>query len=193
MSQSAAWDERHARRGRRSDPAAFVVAAARWFSPGARVLDVAGGSGRNAVWLAGKGFEVTLIDFSPVAVRLATESAEAAGVSIDTVVRDVAALGLPPGPVQGRWDVIVMHHFLDRPGLESVPVRLAPGGVLACCQPTQRNLERNPRPSARWLLADGELADWANSHDDTMKVIDGGEGWFEGRHEARLVASRLPT
>ena len=38
-----------------------------------------------------------------------------------------------------------------------------------------------------------KAVDWANRHDDTMKVIDGGEGWFEGRHEARLVASRLPT
>lgn len=157
------------------------------------MLDVAGGTGRNAVWLAGQGFEVTLIDFSPVALSLASESAEAAGVSLDTVVWDVAALGLPPGPVQGRWDVIVVHHFLDRPSLDAAPAHLAPGGVLAFCQPTERNLERNPRPAARWLLADGELTDWANRHDDVLEVIDAGEGWCDGRYEARLVASRVPT
>ena len=148
---------------------------------------MAGGAGRNAVWLASRGFEVTLVDVSEVGAELARDHARTAGVPLQALVRDVEADGLPPGP----WDAMVIHHFLDRPTLEAAPDFLGTGGVLVFCQPTRRNLERNQRPGERWLLAEGELADWVAARDSRLEVLQLDERWFDnGRHEARLVARR---
>jgi tellurite methyltransferase len=66
---------------------------------------------------------------------------------------------------------------------------LAPGGLLVFAQPTRSNLQRNPHPSARFLLEDGELPQLLRG----LKVISYTEGWTEeGRHEARLVATPGP-
>lgn len=133
---------------------------------------------------------MTLIDVSDVAIDLARQSADQAEVPLETSVRNVEADGLVSGP----WDAIVMHHFLDHPSLDRSPDLLACGGVLAFCQPTLRNLERNDRPGRRWLLAEGELAEWAEALDGRLEVLQLEERWFDnGRHEARLVARRPRT
>ena len=82
------WNERHRSREPRRDVAPFVVEAAAWFPPQGHVLDVAGGSGRNAVWLAAQGFEVSLVDVSDVAADLANQLAVEHGVKVRTFVRD---------------------------------------------------------------------------------------------------------
>lgn len=51
-------------------------------------LDVAAGEGRNAVWLATQGWQVTATDFSEVGQAKARALAEHAGVVIDTVHAD---------------------------------------------------------------------------------------------------------
>jgi len=183
------WHQRHAERGLRSEPADFVVAVSEWFHPGGRVLDVAGGTGRNAIWLARRGFAVTLIDFSPVAVALVAEGAAEAGLPLSATLWNVETDGLPIGP----WDAIVIHHFLDRPSLDVALDRLRRGGVLAFCQPTLRNLERHEHPGERWLLAEGELEEWTGNRSDRLQVLTLEEEWFDnGRHEARLVARYRP-
>jgi tellurite methyltransferase len=64
---------------------------------------------------------------------------------------------------------------------------LAPDGLLVFAQPTRSNLQRHPHPSARFLLEDGELPRLLQG----LEVVSYSEGWTdEGRHEARLVASR---
>ena len=57
-------------------------------APG-RALDLACGEGRNAVWLAERGWEVTGVDFSDVALAKAAELATSRGVEVDWVVADV--------------------------------------------------------------------------------------------------------
>ena len=57
-------------------------------APG-RALDLACGEGRNAVWLAERGWEVIGVDFSDVALAKATELAANRGVEVDWVVADV--------------------------------------------------------------------------------------------------------
>jgi cyclopropane fatty-acyl-phospholipid synthase-like methyltransferase len=52
-------------------------------------IDLGMGEGRNAVFLASKGWQVTGVDFSAVAVRQARARAAAAGVSIDAIVEDL--------------------------------------------------------------------------------------------------------
>jgi len=145
-------------------------------------LDVAGGAGRNAVWLARRGLEVTLADVSPVALGLARSAADAAGVTLRLVEVDLESSSLPPGP----FDLIVSIDFLCRPLLAAFPAVLRPGGLLVYAQATRRNLERHAHPSARFLLAEGELRTLVAG----LEVWRDEEGWFDGRREARLLTRK---
>ncbi|MEZ6183801.1 MAG: methyltransferase domain-containing protein [Planctomycetota bacterium] len=189
MSQEdrARWDARWSERAQPAPPEAFVSAQA-LAGPG-RALDLAGGNGRHALWLAARGFETTLADVSPVALERALAAAAARGVELtvrelDTDAIDAGEAAFPAGP----WDVIVCHHFLWRPLFAHAAATLSPDGVLLFAQPTQRNLERHPRPSARFLLPEGALRAWVEPH---LQVLSLDEGWqANGRHEAQLVAGR---
>ena len=148
-----------------------------------RALDVGGGSGRNALWLARRGLTVTLADISPVALERAAREARASGLSLATVEVDLEA-GPPPS---GPWDVVLCLYFLHRPMLAAVPALLAPGGLLIVAHATRTNLERHPRPGPRHVLEDGELPGLVRS----LEILRSEEGWLEGgRHEARVVARK---
>lgn len=178
------WDRRWSER-RIQEPAAFVESTSRFLPKEGRAIDVAGGAGRHALWLAEQGLEVTLADVSQVALDRARELARERGLEIEVVRRDLESKGLPAG----SWRVILIHHFLDRDVLGSAPGALEPRGVLIFCQPTVRNLERHERPDRRYLLEEGELA--VLVAEMRLEVLLLEEGWgAEGRHEARLVARR---
>ncbi len=91
------WDIRYADRdlvwGAR--PNRFVERELTDLAPG-RALDLASGEGRNAIWLAQRGWQVTALDFSQVATDRALELAAAAGVTIDARTEDVLAGGDDP-------------------------------------------------------------------------------------------------
>ena len=72
----------------RLEPSRFLLAEASGLAPG-RALDLACGAGRNAVWLAERGFEVTGVDFSAVALAEARRLAAARGVEVAWVQADV--------------------------------------------------------------------------------------------------------
>lgn len=147
-----------------------------------RALDVAGGPGRNALWLAGRGFDVTLVDVSSVALELARHAAAAAGVSLKLVESDLESEPLPSGP----FDLVVAIDYLHRPLFPAFAAALASRGLLVYAQPTRKNLERNAHPSARFLLEDGELPRLV----PTLEIVRYDERWFDDRHEARLVARK---
>lgn len=71
--------------------------------PMGRVLCLAEGEGRNAVFLAERGFEVTAIDNSAVGLAKARKLAGQRGVHIETIVTDLAHYEIVPT----SWDVIV--------------------------------------------------------------------------------------
>lgn len=64
-------------------PNAFLAAQAPLLTPGARALCIADGEGRNSVWLARQGLQVTAFDFSPVGMEKARRLAERFGVNVD--------------------------------------------------------------------------------------------------------------
>lgn len=70
-------------------PNAFLAAQAARLAPGMRALCVADGEGRNSVWLAARGLEVTGFDFSPVGLAKAKKLAERSGVKVDYRLSDV--------------------------------------------------------------------------------------------------------
>jgi len=164
-------------------PAAFLVAASDLLPRRGRALDVAGGSGRHALWLAARGLEVTICDIAEAGLALAEEEAARRGLRLQTCRVDLEQEPLPAAP----WDLIVCCYFLWRPLFAVFPTALAPGGQLAFVHPTRSNLRRRPKPGARFLLEDGELPGLVEG----LEILRYDEGWTaEDRHEARLVARR---
>lgn len=90
-----AWDERYAASRQWSvTPNRFVAEALADLAPG-RALDLACGEGRNAIWLAARGWSVTALDFSAVGIQRGRASAEEVGVVVDWMVGDVLSHPLP--------------------------------------------------------------------------------------------------
>lgn len=148
-----------------------------------RALDLASGGGRHGIFLAGRGYEVTLCDISEVGLRVATERAAAKGVVVNPLVHDLEE----GGQIGGTWDLIVSVCYLHRPLFEKIPGMLSPGGYLVVVQPTQTNLERHDRPPAPFLLENQELPRLAQS----LEVVHYEEGWLEdGRYDAALIARK---
>jgi SAM-dependent methyltransferase len=156
--------------------------------PAGGVLDLAGGPGRNAVWLAAAGHDVTVLDVSPTALRLADARAQAAGVSLRTVEADLTRAPIPAGP----WALALVSHYLQRDLFADIATRLVPGGALVIVHPTQDNLQRHARPSVRFLLARGEAE--ALARGAGLTVERSVEDWVgdgdAARHLARVVARR---
>ena len=92
-----------------------------------RVLDLACGSGRAAVWLARRGWRVTGVDHQTEALSLAARLAASCGVALDLRAADLRRRdSLPPG----RWSVVLLLRFLDRDLLRRVPDCLGREGVV---------------------------------------------------------------
>lgn len=72
-----------------TEPNQFMVSQAHRLKPGMKVLSVADGEGRNGVWLAQQGLDVTSVDGSQVALDKATRLAQERGVSLNTVCADL--------------------------------------------------------------------------------------------------------
>lgn len=177
------WDDRYRTESVPTQPDSFVVddLAPLLEQPG-RALDVAGGAGRNSLWLASRAWEVTLVDVSSEAVRLATAEADARALNLETVVSDLDTEPLPPGP----WDLILIIHYLQRRLFAALGDSLAPGGLLALSIATRRNLEQHPRPPLPYLLEEGEAATLVAP----LRILSSSEGWRDDRHEARVIARR---
>jgi len=126
------WNRRWAgeRAHASSAPSEFLIAETEALPPG-RALDVACGAGRNAVWLARRGWRVTGVDFSDVALRAARELAAAAGVEVEWVEVD-AVTWIPP---RRAYDLVTVM-YLQLPAVERRATlahaadAVAPGGTL---------------------------------------------------------------
>ena len=164
------------------EPAPFLTGLHELLPRAGRALDVAGGAGGNAIWLAQRGLRVTICDISESALALAQRAAHAAGVELETQQVDLELEALPSGP----WDLIVSFDHLERALFSRWPEVLAPGGLLVFAQPTRSNLERHAKPGSTHLLEDGELPGLLQG----LELVRYEEGWFDDRHEARLLARR---
>lgn len=182
-SDSERWNARYREHGEGvGPPSPFLVALDAQLPRQGRALDVAGGTGRHALWLARRGLDVTLADVSDVALNIARGEATGENLALHTLAVDLEAEPLPRGP----WDLIVCVRFLWRPLFAGCAEGLAPGGLLVVAHPTRTNLERHAKPGPQYLLDDGELPRLVPG----LEVVTFEEGWHEGTHEARLVARR---
>jgi tellurite methyltransferase len=181
------WDARYRDTSGSLGPASlFVRSQTEVLPPTGTALDIGSGEGRNARYLVSCGLDVTLMDVSDVALATAQRAFEAEGLAARFVCRDVEADGLPDNEV---FDVVLMHLFFDADVFFSASGLVRPGGVLLLCQPTVINLERHPRPGARFLLEEGELGRLAGAIEDRFDVLEASEQWRSNdRHDAWLVA-----
>jgi len=145
-----------------------------------RALDIAGGTGRNAIWIAERGWDVTITDVSTVAIELAATRARSCDITLHTLEADLAGGHLPTGP----WDAIMVFHYLDRALFPRFPGLLSPGGIVIGSLATVRNLERNERPPLPYLLDEGELPRLIEG----LELVNYDESWESGHHDARFVA-----
>lgn len=112
-----AWDERHSAGDfEGGGPNPSLVAAVEGLRSGT-ALELACGSGTNAVWLAGQGWRVTAVDWSPVGLAAGREKARAAGVEVDWLERDLFAWS----PPERAFDLVVLV-YLHLPREERGPV-----------------------------------------------------------------------
>lgn len=115
-----------------TEPNAFLASKASLLVPGARVLSIADGEGRNGVWLAGQGLEVTAQDFSPAAQAKARALAERRGVALDFELSDLTARIWEPC----AYDVVVgiFFQFLSpeerRKVFDGISRTVRPGGLV---------------------------------------------------------------
>lgn len=156
------WDERYseAYQAYGTEPNDFLAEV--WERiPLGPVLCLAEGEGRNAVFLASKGYTVTAVDSSEVGLRNAERLAEERGVALETVVADLAEFDLG----EGRWSGIVSIWAHLPPALRATVhagcVRaLAPGGAFVLEAYTPRQHERPGRggpPDAERLMTAAAL------------------------------------
>jgi SAM-dependent methyltransferase len=126
-----------------TEPNQFLREQAHRWAPGAKVLCVADGEGRNSVWLAQQGLRVDAFDVSDVAVRKARALAQSAGARVDYAVADVDQWHWPEATYEGIAAIFVQ--FADpemRVRLFANMARaLAPGGILVLQGYTPRQLQ----------------------------------------------------
>lgn len=132
-------------------PAHLLVEFAAKLAPG-DALDLACGSGRNALWLAERGWRVTAVDRSEEAI---------AGLrgKVDARVADLEAGEFTIQ--ESAWDLIVMSHYLQKDLFEPAKRGLRPGGLAVIIV----HLLEPGHESSRFSLHPGELAGYFEGWD----------------------------
>lgn len=163
-----------------TEPNAFLASVAEGLEPG-RALDVGMGQGRNALYLAQRGWQVTGFDPAGDAVAAARNQARELGLELETqVVRsDQFDFG------QERWDLIVLSYVAVRPLLPELRQSLAPGG-LVMVEAFHRDATHNASIGSAVVFDTNELIELFEGfrileYHDVSDVAD------FGRRETRLV------
>jgi SAM-dependent methyltransferase len=121
------WDQRYA--GRElvwtSDANRFLIDEVDGLAPG-RALDLACGEGRNAVWLAERGWKATGVDFSTVGLEKARQLAEARGVRAEWIAADL----LDYRPEPSAFELVIVF-YLQVPEAQRTPILRAAAGAVA--------------------------------------------------------------
>jgi len=115
------------------EPSAYAVEASALLAPGARVLDLGCGEGRDSVFFAGRGLTVTGVDASLAGLRKAERLARARGLDVRWLHCDMARLGLR-GPFDLVYSCGAVHYVARRARARLLPLLMRltrPGGYHA--------------------------------------------------------------
>jgi 2-polyprenyl-3-methyl-5-hydroxy-6-metoxy-1,4-benzoquinol methylase len=124
-----------------AEPNRFLAAELGGVAPRGRALDLACGEGRNAIWLAKQGWQVTAVDYSGVAIERARRLAREQGVGIEWIEADVTSFE-PPREAFHLVVIAYLHLPEDqrRTVLKYTASALAPDGRLFMIGHARRNL-----------------------------------------------------
>ena len=146
-----------------------------------RALDLACGRGRNALWLAERGFDVVAIDRDERALAELDAAARARSLTVSTERRDLEQPNVSLGTA--RYDLIVVFRYLHRPLFPAIIAALKPGGVLVYETFTTAQAARGRPTNPDFLLEPGELPRLVSP----LEILRRHEGVSDGAALAGIV------
>jgi len=197
------WDQKYSRDDYfyGEQPNTFVTTQACRLTPGARVLVLGDGEGRNGVWLAEQGFDVTGIDASKIGCEKAQSLAKRRGVQLQVICANLLQWSWP----ENEFDavVIVYLHFMPEARRQVYPQAvqaLKPGGLLLVelFHPGQLGYQSGGPKDERMLVTSQTLADeladmrWLLLTEGYV-WLDEGPGHQGQAYVSQAVGQRLPA
>ncbi len=185
---SKTWDERYAG-GKYSsaEPHKLLIALAENLKAG-NALDLACGTGRNAIFLAEKSFQVMAVDNSSVGIEIAKKRANEKGLKIDFRVAD-----LEKGEFaieENSFDLICDFYYLQRDLFAEVKKGVKFGGIII----STIHIYGEGEEEGRFLLREGELKEFFDDfeilhyHETPQTDTDAGE---HHRRTAEIIAKKV--
>jgi SAM-dependent methyltransferase len=117
------------------------------------VLDLAGGLGRHALWLASRGWQVSVVDISEVAISRLRQAALQLNLSLDLFALAATEYTFEPA----QFDLIVLFYHLERNLCERIVSALKPGGFLICKTSLRWDSDETPIPASADPLQRNEI------------------------------------
>jgi 2-polyprenyl-3-methyl-5-hydroxy-6-metoxy-1,4-benzoquinol methylase len=152
MQDKRKWDDRYTNDSALKDAAALLRENVHLLK-GGKALDVAMGTGNNAVLLAKHGLHVEGVDISSVAVTSVRQHAEKNGLAITVIEADLTNY-----PIQERaYDVIVDFYYLDRKIIPQLKQGIKSGGLIFFETYTEEQLRFGGITNPDYLLKPNEL------------------------------------
>jgi SAM-dependent methyltransferase len=189
------WNERH-RDGyaAHGQPSAVLK---QWIDriPRGRALDLACGSGRNALFLAANGFEVDAVDISDAALDIGRRRARQAGLRVNWIEQDLdePLAELPDGPLAeslygaNGYTLLLVIRFVDLPLIRQLTDKLAPGGMLVSEQHIVTDAAVGGPSDSAFRLQPGALREVAEG----LRVLSYEEGIVEDPGQQPMALARL--
>ena len=142
---------------------------------GRTMIDLACGAGRDSVYLANRGWQVTSIDNKPSALERCQKLADSMNVSLTTLLKELENQSQPLKNLSA--DLVLVMRYLHRPLFPEIDQLINPGGILVYSTfmigSEKFGSPRNPN----YLLAPGELAETFSSYqilkDEQHELADG--------------------
>ena len=174
------WDARYASQAAQWTPTPLLVETAKSLKPG-RALDLACGTGRNAVWLAEQGWDVTAVDGSSAAINTLRARDGRVNAQVANLEKGEFTIG------ESNWDLIAMCFYLQRDLIEAAKLGVVVGGavlvIVHITEPGEEPTKNRLRP--------GELAGYFHG----WEILHSHEGQPNDpehrRVSAEIVARRV--
>jgi tellurite methyltransferase len=173
---------------------AFNQFVADQFPNGGTALDLAGGVGRHALWLAKRNWRVTVVDISEVAIHKLDQKALQLDLRLNLFALDATEYQFEPG----HFDLIVMFYHFDRDICPRILAALKPGGFLICKSSLSWDIYEGANLTSTKPLEKSEILsmfpELRTVYHQERPVLDRGVVEYVGRKDgtSRRIVSKIP-